>query len=337
MQFTISTRPDGQTFPANDDQDILDAALTAGLLLPYGCRDGACGACKARIIEGRVDHGDESRSPLTQDERDAGYTLLCQSQARSDVTLEVKVLKRDGDIEIKQLPCRVQEFQRVAPDVMIVKIKLPETESFRFRAGQYIDFLLPDNRRRSFSIANAPHVSDHLELHIRRIKDGYFTRQVFEQMKPRDMLRFEGPLGTFFFREDSDKPVILLAGGTGFAPIKSIMEHVIHTGLQRTITLYWGAYSRDGLYMDALVNEWARTLPDFNYIPVLSGVSESNSWSGRKGLVHQSVMADHSDLSGHEVYACGSPAMIEAARKDFTTCCGLPEEAFFADAFTFST
>ena len=336
MSFRVSIQPGGQQFEAAEDTTILQAALDAGYLLPYGCRDGACGACKGRILEGSVDYGKASPNTLTEAEKDAGLALFCCATPRTDLLLECKQITHSSDIPVKKLPCRVQRLEKVASDVMILEVKLPASEKFQFRAGQYIDFLLPGNRRRSFSIANSPHGADHLELHIRHIDGGAFTGQVFNQMKEKDILRFEGPLGSFFLREESVKPVVLLAGGTGFAPIKSIVEHVLQAGIERPMVLYWGARNRDGLYLDALAKSWEKMLAGFKYVPVLSDMPAGEGWQGRTGLVHQAVMGDLPDLSGHQVYACGAPAMIDAARADFVSKCGLPEEEFFADAFTYA-
>lgn len=336
MQFQISTEPGNQRFSASADQTILEAALAAGLLLPYGCRDGACGTCKGQVMSGEIEQGTVSDSVLSASERAAGHALLCQARPRSDLVLKVRNLGRVGDIASKKLPCRVASLERVASDVMIVKVKLPASEPFRFRAGQYIDFLLANGRRRSFSIANPPEQAEHLELHVRKVEGGRFTAHVFETMKPRDILRFEGPLGTFFLRESTERPMILLAGGTGFAPIKGIVEHIIERGIRRDMTLYWGARQREGLYMDALARSWEDTLPGFRYVPVLSDADADHAWSGRRGLVHTAVLSDHPDLSGHDVYACGAPGMIDAARSDFLITGGLPESCFFADAFTLS-
>jgi CDP-4-dehydro-6-deoxyglucose reductase len=220
--------------------------------------------------------------------------------------------------------------------VIVLELKLPASEKFQFIAGQYIDILLADGKRRSFSIANAPTSADHLELHIRRVPGGQFTTHVFEKLKEKDILRFEGPLGGFRLH-DSPKPAILLAGGTGFAPIKSIVENAIATGQTRPMTLYWGSRDLAGLYQLDVARSWEARLPGFRCIPVLSDASPADNWSGRQGLAHAALMADLPDLSGHEVYACGSPAMIDAARADLTGRCQLPADAFFADAFSFST
>jgi CDP-4-dehydro-6-deoxyglucose reductase len=336
MSFQVTLQPSGLHFAAAPDQTILEAALAAGLLLPYSCRDGACGVCKSKLLSGDVDPGRFSASTLTEAEREQGMALLCCAQARSDVEVEVRQVSRVGDIPVKKLPCRVQKLTRLGADVIVMEIKLPASEKFQFVAGQYIDFLLADGKRRSFSIANAPAGSDFLELHIRLVPGGQFTTHVFEKLKEKDILRFEGPLGSFRLQEDSRKPVVLLAGGTGFAPIKSIVENAIATGQTRPMTLYWGSRDVAGLYQLELARSWEERLPGFRFVPVLSDAPASDNWNGRTGFAHQALMADFPDLSGHEVYACGSPAMIDAAREDLTRSCKLPVEAFFADAFSFS-
>jgi len=278
-----------------------------------------------------------SASALSEAEQAAGLTLLCRAHAASDVTVTVRNVQRAGDIPIKKLPCRVQRLEKLAPDVMLMDVKLPASEQFRFLAGQYVDFLLAGGKRRSFSIANAPERADHLEFHVRLVEGGRFTGHVFHTMKDKDILRFEGPLGSFFLREESDKPVILLAGGTGFAPIKALVEHAINAGIERPMTLYWGSRDCAGLYLGDLAASWESRLPGFRFVPVLSDSPASDAWTGRTGLVHEAVMTDHPDLSGLEVYACGAPVMIDAARRDFITQCRLSEDAFFCDSFTFSS
>lgn len=217
---------------------------------------------------------------------------------------------------------------------MLVKLQLPANERLQYRAGQYIEFLLRDGKRRSYSMANAPHLDEHITLHIRHMPGGVFTDQVFSTLKERDILRFEGPQGSFFLREDSDKPIVLLASGTGFAPIKALVEHLIHTQSTRPVSLYWGGRRPADLYMNDLCQEWAAQLSGFTYVPVVSNATPEDQWSGRTGFVHQAVMADFPDLSGHEVYACGAPIVVESAQRDFVAQCGLPADAFFADSFT---
>ena len=335
MSHQITVQPSGRQFSAEANETILDAALRQGLTLPYGCKDGACGACKGKVIAGTVDHGKAQAHSLTDAEREAGLALYCCAQAQSDLTIECKQLGAVGDIPVKTLPARIEKFERLAPDVVELHLRLPASERLQFRAGQYIDILLKDGRKRSFSLANAPHDDALLQLHIRHVPGGFFTEQVFTTMKVRDILRFNGPHGSFYLREESAKPVILLAGGTGFAPIKGIVEHAIAANCQRPLIIYWGARARVDLYQHALPESWAASHPNIRYIPVLSEPAAGDDWSGRTGLVHQAVLADFPDLSGYQVYACGAPVMIDAARRDFVAQ-GLPEEEFFADAFTFS-
>lgn len=334
MSFKVTLQPTGHQFSAAPDTTILQAALDAELVIPYGCKDGACGSCKARVLIGQVDHGRAPMSTLTETERENGMALMCCAHAMSDVEVECREVRRTTDIPIRKLPCRVQSLAKAASDVMIVSVKLPANDTFRFLAGQYVDFLLPGGKRRSFSIANPPHQAEALELHVRQVEGGFFTGQVFSSMKERDILRIEGPLGGFFLHE-GDKPLIFLAGGTGFAPIKSIIEDMAERGIRRPIHFYWGSRDLAGLYQHELALQWARELADFRYVPVISD-EQPAAWTGRTGFVHQAVMADHPDLSGFEVYACGAPGMIEAARRDFSERCNLHADAFFADAFTFS-
>lgn len=332
MPHRITIKPSNHVFSAADGETILEAALREGFVIAYGCRNGACGACKGKVLEGRVDYGHYQEHALSEAEKRLGFALFCQARPLSDLAIECREIGAARDIQIRTLPCRVQKMERAAPDVMVLHLKLPANERLQFLAGQYIDILMKDGRRRSLSLANAPHDDAHLQLHLRNY-GGPFSEYVFNRMKEKDILRFEGPFGTFFLREDSDKPVILLAGGTGFAPIKAIVEHVLHKGIRRPLALYWGARARVDLYMNDLAEKW-RDEHGIRYVPVLSQPAAADRWDGRTGLVHEAVMADFPDLSGYQVYACGAPAMVEAAHRDFTTRCQLPEDEFYSDAFT---
>lgn len=332
MTHQITLMPSGHVCHAQAGETVLEAALREGFLLPYGCRNGACGSCKGKVLQGQVDHGTAQDKALPAAERERGAALFCQAKPLTDLVVECREIGAMRDIPVRTLPCRVQTLERLTPDVMRIRLRLPASERLQFRAGQYIDILLKDGTRRSLSMANPPHDDALIELHLRNY-GGPFSTHVFTQMKEKDILRFEGPLGSFYLREDSDKPVILLAGGTGFAPIKAIIEHAIHNKVKRPLTLYRGARTAADLYLDELPQAWARE-HGVNYIPVLSDGSADDGWSGRRGLVHQAVLEDHADLSGFEVYACGAPAMIEAAKRDYCTQRALPEAAFYADAFT---
>ena len=333
MGFRINIRNTGHCFEAEPGETVLAAALRASLVLPHACRDGACGSCKGKLIEGNADLGQYSSSALSETERQAGAALFCQAVPRSDLVIEVREVRRAGDIPVRLLPVRVQAMERPVEDVVILHLKLPAGERFQFLPGQYLDILLKGGIRRSFSMANTPE-GETIELHVRRVPDGQFTEHVFTQMKVRDILRIEAPHGTFFLREDSPKPVVFVASGTGFAPIKAIIQDTFDKGIVRPMTLYWGGRRPRDLYQSSLPEQWARERAHFRYIPVVSDALAEDHWNGRGGFVHQAVMQDLPDLSQYQIYACGTPAMVDAARRDFTALCKLPEAEFFADAFT---
>src|SRR6202162_2453272 len=334
MPHQITIKPSDHSFAADDGETVLAAAMRADLMIPYGCRNGACGTCKSRIISGEIDYGAHLPATLSEDDKSQGLALLCVGKPLSDLVLEVREVRRAGDIQIRKLPCRIETIDKAAPDVAIVRLKLPANERLQYLAGQYIDLLLKDGRRRSFSIATAPEDDALLELHVRHVPGGAFSGQLFTEFRGREIMRFEGPYGMFHLRENSDKPIIFVAGGTGFAPIKAVIEHALHHGVERPMVLYWGVRSLRDLYLPKLAGAWQEQRKGFSFIPVLSDPLPEDRWPGRTGLVHKAVMADFTDLSGYQVYACGGPAMIDAAKQDFTTERGLPAEEFFADSFT---
>jgi CDP-4-dehydro-6-deoxyglucose reductase len=330
----VRLEPSGHTFTVAADETILEAALRQGIGLPYGCRNGACGACKGALRSGELAYGDYQERALHDAEKAAGKALTCCTRPLSDIVFEVRELGGAKDLAIRTLPCRVEKVEKPAEDVAILSLKLPAGERLQFLAGQYIDILMKDGKRRSFSMANAPHDDQFLQLHVRKSPGGAFSNYVFDEMKERAILRFEGPLGTFYLREDSDKPMIFVAGGTGFAPIKAQLEHLFHHGDDRPMVLYWGARSLRDLYLPGLAAQWEREHPGFTFIPVLSDPLPEDHWQGRTGFVHQAVLDDFRDLSGYQVYACGAPAMTDLARQTFVEQRGLPEDEFYCDAFT---
>ena len=334
MSFQVTVQPSGHQFNCDECETILTAAIRAGVGLPYGCKNGACSSCKGKLLNGSITHGPHQERALSAQDEELGFALFCCAKPHSDVTIEAREVTGIGDFPVKKMPVRVAKLEKVADDVIILSLQLPATDRLQYKAGQYVEFLLRDGKRRSYSMANAPHKDEHLTLHIRHMPGGLFTDQVFSTLKERDILRFEGPLGTFFLREDSDKPIILLASGTGFAPIKAIVEQLEHSQSKRAVTLYWGGRRPQDLYLDALCKSWEQSLPNFTYVPVVSNAEPQDQWQGRSGFVHQAVMADHADLSGHQVYACGAPIVVESAQRDFIAQCQLPESEFFADAFT---
>jgi len=338
MSFQVIIQPTGHSFPAEPGVSVLDAAMAAGIVLPYSCRTGACSSCKGKVVSGSYDAGSSPQQILSPEELEAGYTLFCQAKPTSDLVIEAHEVRMASDIQIRKMPARVMGLERLVDDVMVIRLQLPPSEPFRFYPGQYVEFIMKDGRRRSYSMANPPSDDNLVELHVRHMPGGAFTDHVFgagaTQMKLREILRIEGPFGSFFLREDSDKPLVFLASGTGFAPFKAIIEAMMARGDQRKVTLYWGGRRPRDLYMDAFVRGWAEQWPQLSYVPVVSDALSEDNWTGRTGFVHQAVLQDFPDLSGHEVYACGAPIVVESARKDFVAQAGLPDDAFFADAFT---
>ncbi|MDP2252126.1 MAG: CDP-6-deoxy-delta-3,4-glucoseen reductase [Hydrogenophaga sp.] len=337
MTFTITVEPSGRLFTAEPDEAMLAAGIRQGIGLPYGCKDGACGSCKCKLVSGSVVHGPHQSKALSADEEAAGYVLTCCGVAQSDVVIESRQVTEVGAFPIKKMPVRVSALERASHDVMVLRLQLPASDTFQYHAGQYVEFLLRDGDRRSYSMANAPHTqtaAPSLELHVRHMPGGKFTDHVFGPMKEKDILRIEGPYGSFFLREDSDKPMVLLASGTGFAPIKAVIEHMQFKGITREATLYWGGRRPADLYQSAWIEARLAEMPNLRYVPVVSNALPDDEWTGRTGFVHEAVLQDLPDLSGHEVYACGAPIVIDSARRDYTTMAGLPEEAFFADSFT---
>ena len=334
MTYRVELRPSGHAFEVRDEQSLLTAGLEAGWNLPYSCRVGMCRSCRAKLVEGKVDLTDYLPHVLTPEMRAQNLILMCRAQARSDLVIEVPELSLQT-IKPRIVPCRVKRIERVTPDIAIIDLRLPQNDNMRFAAGQYVDVLLPEGQRRAYSIATLPRsegVID-LQIHVRHSSGGLFTDRVFSSMKERDLLKFEGPLGTFYLREETDKPIIMMASGTGFAPIKSMIEYMMARNMTRPVTLYWGCRTRADLYMHHLAVRWTQEHPHLRYVPVLSDALPADEWHGRTGFVHQAVLDDIADLSGHEVYASGNPLMVDAARVAFTQTRGLPETAFFADAF----
>ena len=336
MSLTVTLQPSGRSFTVDRDERILAAAIRQGIGLPYGCRDGACGSCKSRLLEGRVIHGAHQQKALSAEEEAAGLILTCCATPQTDCVVEARAVVGAGEHPVLKLPCRVLSIERPAPDVAVVRLQLPANQNLQYRAGQYVEFILRDGARRSYSMANAPHLLGSppaIELHIRHMPGGKFTDQVFSTMKEKDILRLEGPFGSFFLREDSDKPVVLLASGTGFAPIKALIEHMAHKGLTRPAVLYWGCRARSDLYLHEWALQATRELPWLRYVPVLSEARPEDTWTGRTGFVHHAVMQDLPDLSGYQVYACGAPVMVDAAQRDFIARCALSADEFYADSF----
>ncbi|MCZ6912720.1 MAG: CDP-6-deoxy-delta-3,4-glucoseen reductase [Proteobacteria bacterium] len=335
MTSSVVLRPSGRKFSVEQDESILIAALRQGIQLPHSCRGGSCRSCLARIIDGECSYLHGPPIGLLPADGPAGRVLLCQAKTSVDLEIEVRELDPGPGISTRRLPCRVQLMQRLAPDVMALFLKLPSVEPFLFRAGQYIDFLLRDGKRRSFSIASPPHDSDTLEIHVRQVTNGRFSDWVFGECRRKALLRLEGPLGGFFLDAKVARPIIFVAGGTGFAPIKGMLRDVFRRDLKRPMHLFWGARQEIDLYEDDLIREWVREQTTLRYTPVLSDAGERDNWAGAKGWVHQAVLEEYPDLSGYQVYMSGPPPMIDGARKDFAGH-GLPESQLHFDSFEYA-
>ena len=337
MTFNITLQPANRSFTVEADEAILPAAIRQGIGLPYGCRDGACGSCKSKLLAGSVVHGTHQHKALSEAEEAAGYILTCCGKPQTDCVIEARSVPGAGEYPVLKLPSRVIAIERPAPDVAVLRLQLPANQNLQDRAGQYVEFILRDGARRSYSMANAPgHLGSPpaIELHIRHMPGGKFTDHVFGVMKEKDILRMEGPFGSFFLRESSEKPMVLLASGTGFAPIKAIVEQLRLNASTRPAVLYWGCRRKADLYQHDWCLQMAAEMPNLRYVPVLSEPLPEDAWTGRTGFVHQAVMQDFPDLSAQQVYACGAPVMVESAQRDFLANCGLPADEFYADSFT---
>ncbi|SMP72847.1 CDP-6-deoxy-delta-3,4-glucoseen reductase [Noviherbaspirillum suwonense] len=330
MSYLIRVAQSDIEFECAEGATILEAARKGGYELPYSCRTGICGSCKGHLVSGNVDMPGTSEA-LSAEERDAGYTLFCQARPTSDVEIGARSINKLDPNAHQQVDAKVYKLTRIANDVTVLQLRFPAGKRVRFKAGQYLQVLMADGSRRSYSMANPPHQNDGVQLHIRHLPGGRFSSYLESTAAAGDIVRVEMPFGDFYLREDTGKPLVFVASGTGFAPIKSILEDMFKRGAPlRPITLYWGARRKADLYQMELPEKWAKQYSDFRFIPVLS---EEDDGASRTGFVHQAVVEDFPSLAGHEVYACGVPAMITAARKDFTGLCGLPVNAFFCDAF----
>ncbi len=335
MSYKITLQASGHTFDVNKDEFILDAALRQGINFPYGCRSGSCGTCLGNLISGELEYPEGLPITLMEHEHQAGKAIFCTSIAKSDLVIDVKEITSVVDAEIKMLPARVASLQKLSDDVIEMKLDLPANEQFAFRAGQYIEFILRDKSRRAFSLANAPSNNEFLELHLKLVAGGKFTEHVFHEMKEKALVRIEGPFGSFSIRETANLPILLIAGGTGFAPLKAMLEQLIKENDSRPVTLYWGAKNIADLYHHKLVLSWLKQHPSLRYTPVLSGTGNNPSWHGRKGFVHNAVISDIKNLADFDVYMAGPPAMVNATKKALLEK-GLPEDQLLFDSFEFS-
>ena len=334
MSFKVTILPSGHEFNLAENEYVLDGALRNGIMFPYSCRGGSCGTCFGKVLTGDIDFPEGLPLGLMESDRELGQALFCRATAKTDLTIDVREIRSRDEIRVKTLPAQVKSLKKLAPDVMEVRLALPASERLAFRAGQYIDFLLRNRKRRAFSIANAPVNDEFLELHIRLVPGGEFTEMVFNTFQIKSLVRIEAPLGDFYVREESNRPLLMIAGGTGFAPIKAMVEQLKSDQDTRPIHLYWGARTQQDLYHQKLAEQWASS-GGFKFTPVLSEAADGDNWQGRTGYVHEAVASDYQDLSGFDVYMAGPPQMITAAQAKFFSN-GLPREQLFSDSFEYS-
>jgi len=335
MTYKVTIQPSGHAFSVRQTESVLDAALRQGIILPYGCRNGTCGSCLGTVLSGTVHYPGGAPPALSALPHATGKALFCQARATSDLVIGVREVEAVKDIDVRTMPCRVSRLEHLAPDVIRIFLKVPAAQRLQFLAGQYINILLKGHAPRAFSIANAPHADEFIELHIRYVEGGYFTDQVFHMMHEKALLRFQGPLGTFFLREDTDRPAILVGGGTGFAPLKAMLEHAFEIGLRQPLHLFWGARARRDLYLDELPRQWARSYGNFRYTPVLSEPAADDAWTGETGLVTDAVVKQYPHLAAYDIYASGPPVMVQSGHRLFLDH-GLDESRFFSDAFEYA-
>ena len=320
----------GPSFDCADGENLVAAAERAGWVLPASCRAGVCGSCEGVVcagdfvLPGRNDDGAVLAAP-------AAAVKLCRARPRSDMRIAPREVRPVAAASLKPIAAKVMRVDKPAAEVAVLKLRFPAGQRAKFRAGQYLKVLLDDGQERCFSMANPPHSNDGVELHVRYLPGGRFAEAVFHALKPGDVVTLRLPLGDFWLRE-TDKPIVFIAGGTGFAPVQSMVEDILRRKIERPVYVYVGGRTPELLYRDALARQWVAKRPGLAYVPVVSSPLPGDGWSGRTGRVHEAAIEDLVSLAGHEVYACGAPAMVAAARDAFVRH-GLAPSDFFCDAF----
>ena len=337
MPYKVHNQYNDTSFTTEKEETILQAALRNGRLYPYGCQSGVCGTCKTRLLKGSVEHLSRDPNILSDEELANGTCLACQAVPQEDIEIEVKEIAKVKEIEVKTMPTRVREKNLLADDVVQLFLSVPKTHQFDFLPGQYLKILLKNGKERSFSIANTPNkiTEEGLELHVRVVPDGHYSPQVKDHVAVKDIIRIQGPFGTYFLRKEEQQPIMLVAGGTGFAPIKALVEDAIESDFKQAITLYWGVRTETDLYQDSLARQWLSSIDNFTYVPVLSEEHDNSAWSGERGFVHEAILRHHSDISEYSVYASGPPVMIDALEQHLPAI-GLNPDFFYTDRFDYA-
>lgn len=334
MPFKVTIHPSGHIFEVDPGEPVLEAATRQNIELPYGCRGGACGSCAGYIVKGEVYYDDE---PIALDDemKANNQALFCIAKTAQDLEISIEEISQGQLFEVQQYGCHVSSKNKLCHDVIALKITLDNDQRLQYHAGQYIEFILRDGKRRAFSIANAPHKDELLELHIRHVDGGLFTDFLFESMPENESLQLQGPLGQFYLREDRQRPIIMVGGGTGFGPLKAMIEHIEHVGFEQPVHLFMGVRALRDLYMHDMTQQWISKNSNLTFIPVLSEPSQEDCWQGETGFVHESVAKHFPDMKDFDIYMSGPPPMINAA-VDLFIKQGASRDNMFSDAFEYS-
>lgn len=336
MQYTVHIKPKGYNLTVKAGETVLAAALRQGFNFPHDCQNGVCGTCKGRLLEGQVEYDEPLLAALTEAEREAGYALFCSAKPVSDLVIHVEGVLGPEQLPVKKLNYKIQILEQLTPTIYRVILQPPLEDHIYYRAGQYFEILHRDTSPQPFSIANAP-LGDNksLEIHIRSRPDNLSMEELISEMKTVGELRINGPLGNCILRREPAYPMIFAAGGTGIAPLKAIIEQALAEGVKQPIYLYWGVRILSDFYLQALITRWAKYLPNFHYIPILSGKDELNKWKGRTGWVHEAIIQDHPNLEHFHIYASGPTEMVYAALHAFKSH-GLNRALMYSDVLDYA-
>lgn len=332
MSHLVLIKPSSLRLVVNEDETVLDAALREGFHFPHDCYSGICGACRGRVLEGQVCYQDAMLpSGLTSDEQAEGEALFCSAMPKTDLIIEVENVLDPLQTKLQTVSYQIMSAELLTGHVYRVMLQAMTEQPLRYRAGQYIEILCDHEMGRPFSIANAPLGEGEIELHVRYVADNPYLEEVMAAITARGQMQLRGPFGHCLYHREPALPTIFLAAGTGFAPIKAIIEQALSEGVTQPMYLYWGARTQDDLYLHELAQQWEKYIPQFHYIPVLSASLPSDHWQGRTGWVHHAALADHENFADFQVYAAGPAAMVYAAYEALQAR-GLKKARMYSDA-----